>query len=113
MLKNHALCTQNKKNPNDICEDCFPVKPSFEDWKLDLTGDKLSEHACSFYEEKIGFLQENITQSSAGLYGIAKEKGLYELAKDAEGFILEDIVAGVRFEDEFYYYLKEIYKEAL
>lgn len=79
--------------------------PSFEDWKLDLTSEKLSEQAQFFYIEKIGPLVSDI------LKDIPNYKAVYELAEDAEDFILEDIVAGVRFEDEFYDYLKEQYKE--
>ena len=76
--------------------------PSFEDWKLDFTSNKLSEYACQFYSEKIGLLQKDFSPH----YGTKRE-----FAEDAENFILEDIVDGSRFADEFYSFLKERYKE--
>ena len=83
---------------NPMCESF----PSFESWKFDLTSEKESELACQFYQENIGKLCSDYSPD---------HKVKYELAEDAEDFILEDIVDGIRFVDEFYDYLKKQYKE--
>jgi len=95
-------------SPSKTCDVCGELyweddsnctcPPSFEEWKTDLTTEQTAKIACEFYQEKIGKLCSDYSPD----YKIK-----YELADEAEDFILEFIVAGDLFEGEFQDYLKK------
>lgn len=104
-IRNHSHCTQDEKNPDDICPDCFPYIPPFEDWKRELSNEKEIELTCEFYSDKIGIL------NSVLLAANPRQNINYELAKDAEDFMIDSIRELHIFESEWTSFLKERYKE--